>query len=386
MKDDTTVTTAGRSPENNYGIVNPPVYHASTILYPTLERMEAKKGRQEVQYGRRGTPTTFALEDAVSAIEGAEGTILTSSGLAAVSLAMMTFTKAGDHILITDSVYGPARRFADEHLKRYGVEVDYYNPLIGSDIASLCKDNTSLIWLESPGSQTFEVQDIPAIAAVAREKGITTVIDNTWAAGIYLKPLALGVDVSIHAGTKYFVGHSDAMLGTLSASGEFLKRIYDEYSIVGHSLGPDDAYLAMRGIRTLTTRLRQHMTNALKIAQWLEGRPEVLRVMHPALESDPGHELWKRDFTGACGLFGFVMEPCSKKALAAMLDDMKLFGMGYSWGGYESLLIPTEPAHIRTATTWSPGGQTMRIHVGLEDTDDLIEDLEAGFARLKKAS
>lgn len=386
MKDDTTVTTAGRSPENNYGIVNPPVYHASTILYPTLERMEAKKGRQEVQYGRRGTPTTFALEDAVSAIEGAEGTILTSSGLAAVSLAMMTFTKAGDHILITDSVYGPARRFADEHLKRYGVEVDYYNPLIGSDIASLCKDNTSLIWLESPGSQTFEVQDIPAITAVAREKGITTVIDNTWAAGIYLKPLALGVDVSIHAGTKYFVGHSDAMLGTLSASGEFLKRIYDEYSIVGHSLGPDDAYLAMRGIRTLTTRLRQHMTNALKIAQWLEGRPEVLRVMHPALESDPGHELWKRDFTGACGLFGFVMELCSKKALAAMLDDMKLFGMGYSWGGYESLLIPTEPAHIRTATTWSPGGQTMRIHVGLEDTDDLIEDLEAGFARLKKAS
>ncbi len=382
--DQTILCHVGRETDAHYGAVNTPVYHASTILFPTLAAHDAKQDAR-VRYGRRGTPTQFSLEDAVSALEGAAGTVLTPSGAMAISTALLAFARAGAHYLIPDNVYGPCRHCCTEILKPLGVDVTYYDPAIGAGIADLMTPATRLIWMEAPGSQTFEMCDIGAIARVARERDVITVIDNTWAAGFYLKPLALGIDISLQAGTKYLSGHSDVMMGTLACASNIFPRIKDFAQRLGVCVGPDDAYLVNRGMRTLAVRMRQHNESAFQIALWLQSRPEVLKVLHPALPDDPGHFIWKEYFTGASGLFGFILKPVERSCLAKMLDDMKYFGMGASWGGYESLLIPTNPAPLRTATAWRPEGQSMRIHVGLEDPADLIADLEAGFERLAAA-
>jgi cystathionine beta-lyase len=351
------------------------------VLAPDLDTFEGIKPVR-MRYGRQGTPTTFALEDALTALEEGEGTVLTASGLAAVSTALMACVKAGDHVLVADTVYSPTRQFCDRVLSRYGVETEYYDPLIGAGIATRLRPNTAAVFAESPGSQTFEVQDLPAITAVARARGVRVIFDNTWGAGYFFKALRHGADVAVHAGTKYVSGHSDVMLGALVCNKDCLKTVRTFARLCGNATAPDDAYLALRGLRTMAVRLRRHQDSGLRIARWLQRRPEVIRVMHPGLAHDPGHELWHRDFTGACGLFGFVLRPVRRNALAAMLDNMRYFGMGYSWGGYESLLIPTHPERYRSATQWEPDGQTMRLHVGLEDPEDLIADLEAGFERL----
>jgi cystathionine beta-lyase len=385
MKDDTRLTHAGLAPFDNEGIINPPVYHASTVLAESLDTFEGRTPAR-VRYGRSGTPTTFALEEALTVLEDGAGTVLTPSGLSAVSLALLACVEAGDHALIADSVYSPTRNFCEGVLTRFGVEVEYYDPLIGGAIAGLLRPNTKVVFTESPGSQTFEVQDVPAIAAAAQAAGVRVILDNTWGAGYFFKALRHGADLAVHAATKYVSGHSDVMLGAVVCNQATLPRVRTCARLLGNSVGPDDVYLALRGLRTLSVRLRRHQDNALAIARWLRARPEVLRVMYPALPEDPGHGLWRRDFTGACGLFGFVLAPVGRPALAAMLEGMALFGMGYSWGGYESLLIPTRPEKYRSATQWQPGGQTMRIHVGLEDLEDLLADLEAGFERLHGVS
>jgi cysteine-S-conjugate beta-lyase len=391
MKEDTKIVVAGRDPHGNHGIVNPPVYHASTILFPTMAAYEAigprrDSGERVVSYGRRGTPTTFALEDVVAEIEGGAGCALFPSGLAAIVSTLMAFVKTGDHVLCVDTVYGPARRTCDQVLKKFGVETTYYDPLIGGGIRELIRPNTRIVYVESPGTQTFEVQDIPAIAAEAKRKGIPVIMDNTWASPLYFKPFEHGVDVSIQAATKYIVGHSDAMLGTVTATKEYLDRVKAGHGDLGQAAAPDDCYLAQRGMRTLHVRLKQHWATGLKLAEWLQSRPEVIRVIHPALPDDPGYKLWKRDFLGASGLFGVVLRPVAKAGIAAMLDGLKLYGMGASWGGYESLILPTHPETNRTATKWAPGGPTLRIHAGLEDVDDLIEDLKEGFDRMRRAA
>ncbi|RED50992.1 cystathionine beta-lyase [Aestuariispira insulae] len=385
MKDDSLLAHAGRHPFKNKGVVNPPVYHASTILFPTLDSFHGRDPKVKVTYGRKGTPTSHALEDAVCALEGGAGTVTASSGLGAVTTAIQACTKAGDHVLITDSVYAPTRLYMDKMLARFGVTVEYYEPTIGADIEKYIKPETAMIFMEAPGSWTFEMQDVPAIVSVAKKHEILTIIDNTWSAGYFFKPLSLGVDISVQAATKYIVGHSDAMMGVITCNEATLPRVREAAWLLGMCAGPDDLYLAQRGLRSMGTRLRQHHENGVKLANWLKNRPEVTRVMHPALPDDPGHEIWKRDFTGACGLFGFVMNEVPEKALAAMLEGLHFFGMGYSWGGFESLLIPVNPNSVRTAAKWDGEGQTMRMHVGLEDVEDLILDLEAGFERLKQA-
>ncbi len=386
MKDDTILTHAGCDPFANHGIVNPPVYHASTVLFRTMDELVNRQRNARVSYGRRGTPTTFALEEAVTALEGGHGTVLAPSGLAAVTMALTAFARSGDHILVTDSTYAPTRRFCDTVLARLGIEVEYYDPLIADGIEKLMRPNTRLVWLESPGSQTFEIQDVPAIADAAHRRGVRVLIDNTWGAGYYLKPLSLGADVVVQAATKYIVGHSDVLIGTITCSAETYDEVKEAVQTFGVCAGPDDVYLALRGLRTMAVRLTRHYENGLRIAEWLATRPEVLRVMHPALPDDPGHVLWQRDFTGASGLFGFVLNTTDQTRIAAMLDGMKLFGMGFSWGGFESLIVPTWPERYRTATEWKPGGQTLRLHVGLEDPDDLISDLEQAFDRLNNGS
>lgn len=380
---ETEVVHLGRKPFEQHGFVNTPVYRGSTILFPTLDALRAYS--QPYTYGRRATPTTKALEEAITHLEGGAATILTSSGLAAISTAILAFVAAGDHVLIVDSVYQPARSFADKMLKRLGVEITYYDPLIGADIATLFRPNTRLVMVEAPGSQTFEMQDIPAIAAAAHAKDIWVLADNTWATPLYCKPLALGADVSIQAATKYIVGHADAMLGAVTANARAAKFIDDAKERLGTCPGSEETYLGLRGLRTLAVRLAQHQRSGLAVAQWLAARPEVDRVLHPALPSDPGHAIWKRDFTGACGLFSIVLKPVPQKALAAFLDGLKLFGMGYSWGGYESLIVPFDPAAYRTATRWHGPGPALRLHIGLEAVDDLVDDLALGFERMKGA-
>ena len=388
MKEDTIITTAGRDPEANFGIVNPPVYHASTITHATVAAMrEARERRFEPRvytYGRHGTPTHSALEEAVAAVEGGERAVCLGSGLAAINAAILAFVATGDHILMADNVYSPARRFCDSFLGRFGVETSYFDPAVGGRIADLITERTRIVYVESPGSLTFEMTDIPAVAAPAHEAGAVVVMDNTWAAGVLFKPFEHGVDVSVQAATKYIVGHSDVMMGTVTTTEALWPRIRQSAADLGANCGPDDVYLALRGLRTLGVRLRQHHENGLVLARWLRDRPEVDRVLHPALPDDPGHALWKRDFTGACGLFGVVLRPAPEAAVAAMLDGMELFSMGASWGGFESLILPTNPAAIRTATTWDRD-PTIRIHAGLEDTGDLIADLERGFERLNAA-
>ena len=379
----TEVVHLGRDPAAQHGFVNTPIYRGSTVLFPTLKALKART--QPYTYGRRATPTTRSLEEALTSLAGGTSAILTSSGLAAVSTALLAFVRAGDHILIADSVYQPTRQFCDGMLARLGIETEYYDPLAGPGIAKFIRANTRLILVESPGSQTFEMQDIPAIAkaAHAQARDIFVLADNTWASPLYSKPLALGADVVIEALTKYVVGHADAMLGAVIANARAAKPIDAAKEGLGTSPGSEETYLALRGLRTLDVRLARHMQSGIAMARWLEGRPEVARVIHPALPSHPGHAIWKRDFTGASGLFSVVLKPVAEPALAAFLDDLKLFGMGYSWGGYESLVIPFDPRSYRTATAWRETGTALRFHIGLEDIEDLKADLAAGFERLR---
>ncbi len=380
---DTLAAHLGRDPKFSQGFVNLPVYHGSTVLFDTCEDLEISHANRskmnQITYGRYGTPLSFALEQSVAELEGAYGGITTSSGLAAITSSIMAFTGSGDHILVTDSVYKPTRSFCDIVLRRYGVETTYYDPLIGDRISELIRPETKIIFLESPGSQTFEIQDIPAITSVAKGRGVVTLLDNTWATPIYLKPFELGVDVSIHAATKYITGHSDAMLGIITTTDEHYYTVRDGVRLSGQCAGPDTIFLGLRGLRTMPTRLRQHYESGMIVAKWLSERPEVARVIHPALPGDSGYEIWKRDFSGASGLFSFILNPVSTSAVAAFVDNSELFGIGYSWGGFESLLIPFDPSDYRTATKWEAEGPAVRIHVGLEATDDLIADLEIGF-------
>jgi cystathionine beta-lyase len=379
-KAETRLVTAGRDTKAQKGFVNPPVFHGSTVLYPTAEDLHAH--RSEFQYGRHGTPTTRALQHVLMALEGPQcaGVGLAPSGLAAISTTLLAVAKAGDHILVCDNAYRPTRNFCNGLLARYGVETGYFAPLIGGAIEKLFRPNTRAVVIEAPGSQTFEMPDIPAIAAAAHARGALVIDDNTWATPLYHRSLELGVDISMQAGTKYVGGHSDIMFGTISANAKAWPIIAENIRLLGVCAGPDDVYLALRGIRTLSVRLAQHHRSGLEMARWLEARPEVLKVLHPGLESDPGHAIWKRDFTGASGLFSIVLKPKPQAAVDAMLNSLTLFGMGFSWGGFESLAIPFDCATYRTATTWAPGGPTLRLHIGLENTDDLKADLDRGFA------
>ncbi len=387
MKKDTRLVTAGRKPEENFGIVNPPVYHASTITYPTVAAMEkAKENRYEtVYYGRYGTPTTFAFEEAVAALEGGEKTIAVPSGMAAIAGPLLALLKAGDHVLMVDNTYHPTRHFCDSLLTDFGVETTYYNPMIKGGITELLNPQTKVVFVEAPGSMTFEVQDIPAIAEQAHKAGAKVIMDNTWSAGYFFQPFKHGVDISVQAATKYIVGHSDAMLGVITTSRELFPLIKARAVDVGYSAAPDDCYLGLRGLRSLATRMARHQETGLKVAHWLETRPEVDEVRHPALSNCPGHEIWKRDFTGSSSLFSILLNNYSKKAVAAMLDGLELHAMGASWGGYESLIIPINPSSSRSASRWDHAGPSLRIHCGLEDADDLIADLEKGFERLTAA-
>jgi cystathionine beta-lyase len=377
---ETALVLAGRSPFEHEGFVNTPIYRGSTVVWETYDDLVAHRGRYS--YGRRGTPTTDALADALREFEGSAGVMLTPSGLSAITTALLAVVKSGDHVLITDSVYRPTRVFADSELSRLGIEVEYFDPLVGTGIEKLFRKNSSAVFLEAPGSQSFEMQDIPAITKIARARGAVTLVDNTWATPLYFRPHEHGVDISIQAGTKYLGGHADINLGTISVVEPHFKKVHDTHGNLGINPGPEDVFLALRGLRTMGVRLQRHMQSGLKVARWLEARPEVLRVMHPAIESHPGHAIWKRDFNGACGLFSFVLKPEAKKNIGAFFDELELFGMGYSWGGFESLAIPFDCSAYRTATKWNPGGPSVRLHIGLEDPDDLIADLEAGLTKL----
>lgn len=385
-RDETLIVHSGRHPEQQFGVVNPPVYHVSTVTFPTVAALTAatRHPYEGVYYGRYGTPTSFALEEAVAALEGGTRGIATSSGLAAICAVLCAFTAAGDHVLVTDSAYAPTRKFCDGVLKRYGVETTYYDPAIGAGIAGLIRPNTRLVFVESPGSLTFEVQDVPAIAEAAHRAGAVVAMDNTWGTPLFFKPFEYGVDVSIQAATKYIVGHADAMLGTLTTRDDAVwKLLKDTVTAFGYSAGSDECYLGLRGLRTLSVRLERHQRTALALAEWLAAQPEVAEVLHPALPSHPGHALWKRDFRGACGLFGVVLKPADQVSVNAMLDSLSLFAMGFSWGGYESLILDTSHQVLRTATTWKPAGPLLRIHAGLEAFEDLRDDLAQGLRRLR---
>jgi len=382
---ETILVTAGRDTKAQKGFVNPPVVHGSTVLYPTADDLHAHRG--EFQYGRHGTPTTKALQEALMALEGPQcaGVGIVPSGLSAITTTLLSVLKAGDHLLVCDNAYRPTRNFCNGLLARYGVETTFFDPLIGAGIAALFKPNTSVVLVEAPGSQTFEMADIPAIATVAHARGALVVDDNTWATPLYRRSLEQGVDISIQAATKYIGGHSDIMFGTISANATTWPVIAETIRQLGVCAGPDDVFLALRGLRTLAVRLAQHQRSALEMAGWLAARPEVIRVLHPALESDPGHAIWKRDFTGASGLFSIVLKPAPQQAVDALLNAVQLFGMGYSWGGFESLVIPFDCDGYRTATKWAPGGPTLRLHIGLENVGDLKADLERGFAAFNAA-
>ncbi len=389
MKKDTILTHAGRDPASNHGVLNPPVYHASTIAFPTMEEFETRDSTPYggTQYGRTGTPTTFAFEEAVTALHGGHKSIAYPSGLAAISGTLLSFLQAGDNLLMVDTAYGPTRkRVCDGLLKRAGIEVTYYDPLASGGIADRIGPETKVVYLESPGSLTFEMQDVPAIAAAAGKAGALTIADNTWSSPYLCQPLSLGVDVVVEAATKYVVGHSDAMLGFATVSNEdHYQAVKGTANSIGYHAAPDDCYLGLRGLRTLSVRLERHQKNAFEVAAWLQGRSEVERLLYPALADDPGHPLLTRDHSGASSLFGVVLGDCPKAAVAAMLDGLELFAMGASWGGYESLIIPAYPKSSRTATEWTETGPVLRLHIGLEDPDDLIADLEAGFERLNAA-
>jgi cysteine-S-conjugate beta-lyase len=386
LKAETTLVTAGRDTRAQKGFVNPPVVHGSTVLYPTADDLHAHRG--EFQYGRHGTPTTRALQEALMALEGPQcaGVGIAPSGLSAITTTLLAVLNSGDHLLVCDNVYRPSRNFCNGLLARYDVETTYFDPLIGTGIADMFRSNTKEVLLEAPGSQSFEMPDIPAIASIAHEHGAIVIDDNTWATPLFHRSLDHGVDISIQAATKYIGGHSDIMFGTISANAKTWPAIAESIRLLGVCAGPDDVFLAIRGLRTLSVRLAQHCRSGLEMARWLAARPEVVRVMHPALEGDPGHAIWKRDFTGASGLFSVVLKPAPQTSVDAMLNTLKLFGMGYSWGGFESLVIPFDCASYRTATKWAPGGPTLRFHIGLENVEDLKADLVRGFETLNEAS
>jgi len=374
----------GRNPGKFLGAVNTPVFRASTMLFPTMAELEqAARGEYAgIGYGLHGLPTVTDLQDTVAAIEGAHRALAVPSGLTATTLPLLALLRAGEHVLVTDSVYGPTRRFCNNHLLRLGVEVSYYDPLLAGGIEREFRPNTRLVFTESPGSLTFDVQDIPAIAAVAHARGALVVIDNSWATPFGFRSFDHGVDVSVHAATKYIGGHSDVLSGLILASKATFPALHRLWTDIGVTASSDDSFLALRGLRTLPLRLARHVESALRIAKWLQTRREVREVIYPALPGSRGFDLWKRDFVGASGLFAVVLQPVAKARIAAMLDGMRLFGMGWSWGGFESLIIPTYPERVQTATTWDAGGPCLRLAIGLEDPGDLIADLEEGLARL----
>jgi cystathionine beta-lyase len=385
VKKDTLLTHAGRDPAKYQGMVNTPVFRTSTVIFPTLEEYEARSADdyKAVRYGRYGTPTTFALEEAVAKMEGGYQAVVVPSGLAAIAAAISAYVKTGDHLLVADSVYSPTRSFCERRIRPNGIEVEYYDPLMGAAIKQLIKPNTRAIYCESPGSLTFEMQDIPAIAQAAHARGLPVLADNTWGTPYFFRSFERGVDVSIHSATKYIVGHSDVMMGVIVTNERCWLPVRKTVADYGYSVSPEDCYLALRGFRTIGVRLKQQMTNALRIARWLAARSEVIRVLYPALESDAGHAIWKRDFDGAASLFSFVLHPVSGTQVAAFVNALEHFGIGSSWGGYESLIVVADIAKHRTATKWNPGGPTVRLHIGLEDPDDLIADLDQAFAKMK---
>lgn len=387
MKKDTLLARAGRDPARHQGMVNTPVFRTSTVLFPDLESYESRDSDdyKAVRYGLFGTPTTFALEEAVARMEGGHAAVALPSGLAAITAALSAYARAGDHLLIPDSCYVPTRTFCDRHLAAFGVEIEYYDPLIGGGIERRFRPNTRAVLCEAPGSLSFEMQDIPAIAAAAHRRGLPVLADTTWGTPYFFRSFEKGVDVSIHAATKYIAGHSDVVMGIIVTNEAHWLTVRRAVAHYGYGVSPDDCYLALRGFRTIAVRMRQQMANALKVARWLESHPGVKRVLYPALESDPGHAIWKRDFTGAASLFSFVLQPAGEAQVRAFVNALELFGIGSSWGGFESLAIVARIERCRTATKWDPGGPTIRLHVGLEDPDDLIEDLQRGFAALRKA-
>ncbi|WP_342362670.1 cystathionine beta-lyase [Terrarubrum flagellatum] len=382
FNDRTRLVLAGRDPSDSFGFVNPPIVRGSTVLYPNMSDFMQRKAR--FMYGTRGNPTIEALETAVNSLEGGAGCVLVPTGLMACTLPLLACLNAGDHVLIPDSVYRPTRMFCDSMLKRMGIESSYYDPLIAGDVAKLFKANTRAIFTESPGSQTFEVQDIPAIVEAAHARDLVVLMDNTWATPLYFDAHAFGVDYAIQAGTKYLAGHSDVLIGTISArTPELYKKLRETWEQLGVLVGSEDAFLTLRGSRTLRVRLAEQEKAGLEMAQWLQARSEVAAVHYPALPEDPGHKLWKRDFTGASSLFAITLKPTSTQSVAAMLDGLELFGMGASWGGYESLALPFDCSAYRTATKWNAVGPNIRFHIGLEDVEDLKADLAAGFERLR---
>ena len=386
---DTLLTHTGGTPEDRHGAVNPPVYRASTILFPTVAEWEASRVHSRrfdvLRYGQLGTPTTFALEEAIATLEGGYRAMLLPSGLAAATTALLALLRSGDHLLMTDSAYQPTRHFAKVILARYGITTTFYDPCVGADIASLMRPETRVVFVESPGSITFDVQDIPAIAAVAHARGAVVVMDNTWATPYFFPGMQLGVDVSVIAATKYIGGHADVMLGTITTTEALYEPVRSMVAELGYCVSPDDAFLGLRGLRTLGLRLERHQRSTLQVAEWLQSRPEVQRVMYPALPSDPGHAIWKRDFMGASGLFGVVLHPVPKAAVDAMLNSLHLFGMGASFGGFESLAIPMDSTRLRHLTG-SSDTRYIRFHVGLEDPADLIADLEQGLEQLRRVA
>jgi cystathionine beta-lyase len=379
---DTKLVHGGRRKEWRGRLVNPPVHRASTILFDSVAEMRAAAPEfGEYYYGLHGTATQWALSEALTGLEpGAAGTMLYPSGLAAVTAALLCVLSAGDELLMTDSVYGPTRRFCDAFLKRYGITTRYYDPLVGEGIAALIGERTRAIFLESPGSLTMEVQDVPAICSAAKARGVATLIDNTWATPLFFPAIAAGVDLSILAGTKYVGGHADVMLGSVTATAGWYPKLERTSWDLGQSVSPDDAWLCSRGLRTMGVRLRQHEASALGIARWLSEQPQVAAVLHPALPECPGHETWARDFKGSTGLFAFVLKGGGDSERTRFIEALELFGLGYSWGGYESLVVPADPERIRTATSWKAQGPLVRLQIGLEDVDDLIEDLGAALA------
>ena len=389
MKKETQIVSLGRDKKWTKGVINPPVVRASTMLFETMEEMRfATKNRAngEMFYGRRGGPTHFAFQAAIAELEGGVGTALYPSGSAAISGALLSFLKSGDHLLMVDNAYEPTRALCDNLLAGFGITTTYYDPLIGAGIESLIQENTKVIFVESPGSITMEIQDVPTISKIAHEHDIIVMLDNTWASPINSRPFEMGVDISIQAATKYIVGHSDVMMGTATSNEKHWEQLRENSYLMGQCTSPDDVYLASRGLRTLGVRMAQHEQNALKVANWLASRPEVDHLRHPAFETCPGHEFFKRDFSASNGLFSFVLKEGNLKSVTALVENMKLFKMGFSWGGYESLILGVFGIDkLRTATSWDSKKPLIRLHIGLENVDDLIADLEAGFERFNAA-
>ena len=375
----TRLAHSGYDPKDYHGFVNPPVVHASTVLFPNTEVMHSRSAKYT--YATHGTPTSDALADVLTELENAAGTILVPSGLAAITVPMLAFANSGDHVLVVDSCYGPTRRFCDTVLVRLGVEIEYFDPSIGGGISSLLRKNTSIVMTETPGSETFEMMDIPAICEAAHKVDAVVMLDNTWATPLFFKPLDFGVDISIHALTKYPSGHADLVLGSASANERTWEKLRDTQTALGICAAPDDCYMVFRGLKTMNVRLQRHQQSALEVARWLQGRDDVARVLHPALEECPGHELWKRDMGGSSGLFGFVLKGKSREESRAFLDALKLFGLGYSWGGFESL-VTLPNLETRTIAKAPTDGTIIRLQIGLEDVSDIIADLELGFAAL----